>query len=82
MSASASGTSRAATSRGVAWRLWLALVIVVLAVIVIFQNTEEARLNVLFWVVVMPLWVLLLGTFLAGALAGWLLKLRSVSRAR
>lgn len=67
---------------GVRWKLWVAFVLVALALVVIFQNTADARFEVLFWTVTAPLWVLLLGTFVAGVLAGWLAKTRRTSRAR
>ena len=52
-------------------------IVAVLAAILILQNTDQAKVHVLFWNVKVGLWILLLGTFLLGMLFGWLIpKLR------
>ena len=52
------------------------LVIAVLAIWFIFANSARVRVHLwVFWFTA-RLWVVLLGTFLAGAAAGWLLRRR------
>ena len=46
------------------------LVLAVLALIFIFENTGDVRIRVLIPVVTMPLWGALLITFVAGGLCG------------
>ncbi|MGV9889017.1 DUF1049 domain-containing protein [Streptomyces sp. NPDC003395] len=47
-----------------------ALVLAVLALVFIFENTQETEIRVLVPVVTMPLWAALLATGLIGALFG------------
>ena len=51
-------------------KLIVLLAVVVIVLILVFQNTEPAELEVLFWTVPMPRCVLLLTTFLLGFLGG------------
>lgn len=67
---------------GVSWRMILGIVALVLAVVLIAQNSQDAPVHVLWMNVTMPLWVLLAVTFALGGLTGWLLKARRVKRAR
>jgi len=55
----------------------IGLIITLLAVWFIFANNSHIRVHL--WVVWVSarLWIVLLGTFLAGAAAGWLLKRRT-----
>jgi len=54
----------------------VALVLVALALVFIFENTDETEIRLLVPVVTMPLWVALLGMGVIGALAGALLLAR------
>ena len=58
----------------------IGLLIVVLAVWFIIANNTEVRVHL--WVawVSARLWLVLLGTFLAGLATGWLLKRRTANR--
>ena len=51
-------------------RLIVALVLLVLVVIFIFQNTARGRINVFFWHVTLPTWVWLAGVLVVGVLVG------------
>ncbi len=55
---------------------WLALVLVVLAVIFIFQNTATASISLAWFTIDAPLWLVLLVVFAIGWVAGWLLGRR------
>ena len=56
------------------------LVIAVLAIWFIIANSAHTRIHLwVFWVSA-RLWVVLLGTFVAGIAAGWLLKRRNARR--
>lgn len=46
------------------------LLLAVLALVFIFENTQETEIRLLIPVVTMPLWVALLGTAVIGALFG------------
>ncbi|KUL75741.1 MULTISPECIES: lipopolysaccharide assembly protein LapA domain-containing protein [unclassified Streptomyces] len=54
----------------------VALVLVALALVFIFENTDETEIRLLIPVVTMPLWVALLGMGVIGALIGALLLAR------
>jgi uncharacterized integral membrane protein len=51
-------------------RLYTLVGIAMLAVIVIFQNTEDVKIQLLFWPIPMPLAALLSATLLAGFVGG------------
>jgi uncharacterized integral membrane protein len=64
-------------------RIAIGIIVLVLAVIVIAQNTESATFNFLSWDISMPLWLVLtimfvLGMLLGGAVRGGIRKLRGV----
>ena len=67
---------------GVSWRMILGIVVLVAAVVLIAQNSQDAPVHIFWMNVTMPLWVLLTITFVLGGLTGWLLKARRVKRAR
>ncbi|CAM5581811.1 LapA family protein [Streptomyces viridochromogenes] len=54
----------------------VALVLVALALVFIFENTDETEIRLLIPLVTMPLWVALLGMGVIGALIGALLLAR------
>ena len=62
------------------WRLYLGIVAVVVAVVVILQNQDDAPFHVLFWTVTLPTWVMLLIALALGVVVGWLLHYRRSSR--
>lgn len=51
--------------------MWI--VVAVLMVVLILQNTKSVRVDLLFWDVTAGLWLLLLGMFLVGMGLGWVL---------
>lgn len=61
-------------------RTVVAAVLVVLALVFVFQNTSSRRVHLLFWSVSLPTWIWLLVIFVAGVAAGslfpWLRKKR------
>jgi uncharacterized integral membrane protein len=50
----------------------LVLIAVVLLLILFFQNRQGATVEVLFWSPQIPVSLLMLGTFVAGAAIGWI----------
>jgi uncharacterized integral membrane protein len=50
------------------------LVIVVLLLIILFQNLSEVPINLLIWTVYVSFLVIMLILFLIGVIVGWLLK--------
>lgn len=54
------------------WRFYTAIGAAVLALIVILQNSQDVEVNFLFATTNAPLFLILLLTFVLGALAGWL----------
>jgi uncharacterized integral membrane protein len=68
--------------RRISPKLVLGIVLAALLVILILQNTNDTRVDLLFWNVTAGLWTLLLGAVVLGMLLGWLLpKLRRGDRA-
>jgi len=68
--------SRRISAKVVAW-----IVLAVLVLIFIIQNTKSVRVDLLFWNVQTGLWLMLLVVFLIGLALGWLLgRLRSGRR--
>lgn len=56
------------------------IVVVVLALIVVFQNTHETDIYFLFWNFKMSAIILVLFTLLSGAVAGYIVGLMSQSK--
>ena len=54
------------------WRAWVVGILVALVVIVVLQNSQEVRVDVLFVTVNAPLIVTLLAAIAVGALIGYL----------
>ena len=55
-------------------------IIVILMGIVIFQNFEEQEVMILFAEIKMPLAILLVLTFIVGAVAGWIATLMTTKK--
>ena len=55
------------------WRFYAAIVIVIVALIFILQNSQDVQVDVIFATTTAPLFFVLLLTFVAGAIVGWLL---------
>ncbi len=62
-------------------KLIVVLVVAVLVLIFFFQNKQNATVEVLFWSLEVPVSLLLLGAFVAGAAIGWI-ALHLVGRQR
>jgi uncharacterized integral membrane protein len=58
----------------------LGLLIAVLAIWFIFANSAQVRVHLWVYWVSARLWLVLLGTFLAGLATGWLVRRRTASR--
>lgn len=68
------GTGTASKRRfHVSPRVWIGLVIAVMALTFIFQNRDMSEINVLLFRVQAAQWVTLLGIFLVGLGTGWLI---------
>jgi lipopolysaccharide assembly protein A len=63
-------------ARRIAARHWLAIVLIVLAVIFVVQNTVRHEVHFLWVSVEAATWVVLIVIFLAGVVTGWLLGRR------
>ena len=61
-------------------RRWLALVILVVVVVLILANQDPVTFNLVFTQFETPEWVVILVTFLLGAIVGWIAKTRRASR--
>ena len=57
-------------SRSVSVKMVVALLLVVLALMFVFQNTGSKNVHFLFWSTSMPAWVWLLAVFVAGVVVG------------
>lgn len=55
-------------------RNWIAAIISILVLIVVFQNTSSVEVRVLFWRWPMPQVVLMLLIFLCGTLLGYVIR--------
>ncbi len=55
------------------WRFYAAIAVVIVALVLIFQNSQEVSVDFIFATASMPLFFVLIITFALGALAGWLL---------
>ena len=61
-------------------RRWLAILIVIVAVVVIAANRDEVEFSLVFTHFAMPLWVILAITFVLGIVVGWIAKTRRAGR--
>lgn len=68
----ASGGSSSSGLSRVPARAWIALVLLILVIIFIFQNRQTAVVNMLMISVSAPMWITLAGCVLLGLLIGWL----------
>ena len=57
------------------WRLYTAVILLILVLTFVLQNTEPVRFNLLFWQFGLPRALLLLVVFLTGVVTGLLLVL-------
>lgn len=55
---------------------WLALVLVILVIIFIAQNTATVSISLLWWTLSSPLWVTLAGVLLVGLIIGYIISRR------
>jgi uncharacterized integral membrane protein len=66
--------------RSVSPKMVLAIVVGVLALVFVFQNTSSKHVRFLFWSLSMPAWIWLLVVFVAGVVVGslfpWLRRRR------
>lgn len=60
---------------------WLALTLLVVAVVFVLQNRGDTRVEFLFFNLTAPLWLTLGATLVAGALIGWGLARRRPAKA-
>ena len=60
---------------------WLSLLVGVVALIFILQNTKSVELKFLFWSIDWPLWIVLALLFLAGVIVGAVRTKRRLTRA-
>ncbi len=51
-------------------RMIVGLIIAILALIFVFQNTHRGRVNLFFWSVEAPAWLWMLTLFVAGVIVG------------
>lgn len=58
-----------------AWKRWGLIALIVLFLIVIFQNSQETTVNLLFFSTTMPLIIVLVLAALVGALIGYLVPM-------
>jgi len=59
---------------------WFALLILVLVIVLIAANTQDAPIDLVFTTLTAPLWLVLTITLVLGILIGWILKTRRVKR--
>jgi uncharacterized integral membrane protein len=78
------GTSGAPAKRGprISPRMILSVVILAIALWFIFANTRDMRIKLWVTDVTAPTWLVLLCTFAAGVIFGWLLTVRRRRRRR
>lgn len=55
---------------------WLAIVLVILVIIFIAQNTATVSISLLWWTLSSPLWVTLAGVLLVGLIIGYIISRR------
>ena len=75
-SSSASGPSGVNISP----RMIIGVILAVLAVVFVFQNTDSAKLKIIFFTVEMPRWIAFLVLLVIGAIIGYIFR-RSRDRA-
>lgn len=68
-----SETDKSESSFTVSPRMWLGVVIAVVAIVFILQNRQTVAVSLFFFQLSAPLWTALAGLFAAGLLTGWLL---------
>jgi len=69
------------TSKGISPKQIIGAIIVVLALIFVFQNSATRSVHFLFWKMSMPTWIWLLIVFIAGIAVGLLLpRMRARSK--
>lgn len=61
-------------------RRWLALVIIVVVIVLVLANRDPVTFHLVFTSFETPEWVVILATFLLGAVVGWIAKARRASR--
>lgn len=59
---------------------WLALLLIILSIVFIAQNTDEVRVNLLWTSVTAPLWLLFLLLLLIGVLSGLIMARRRAKK--
>ncbi|WP_256839922.1 LapA family protein [Ornithinimicrobium faecis] len=59
---------------------WITIVLALLAITFIAQNTDDLHLRLLWMTFTAPLWLALTPVALIGVAVGWMLKRRSVRR--
>ncbi|AJT41614.1 lipopolysaccharide assembly protein LapA domain-containing protein [Psychromicrobium lacuslunae] len=59
---------------------WLAIVLVILVIIFIAQNTATVSISLLWWTLSSPLWVSLAAVLLVGAIIGYIISRRRQNR--
>jgi uncharacterized integral membrane protein len=73
-------SERSTERRSINWKVVGAIVVAVLALIFILQNTATRRVHFLFWSTSMPVWIWLVIIFAAGVVVGsalpWLRRRR------
>ncbi|WP_017536985.1 LapA family protein [Nocardiopsis halophila] len=65
---------RKSVLRSVPPRVWVGLVLLVVALLFVFQNRDTTQIQVLLISVVAPLWATLAGAVVVGAVIGFLLR--------
>ncbi|HVW44322.1 MAG TPA: DUF1049 domain-containing protein [Amycolatopsis sp.] len=63
--------------RAVSARTWIGVALGILALVFILQNRQDARISILNFDIIAPLWTILLVTLAVGALVGFLLTRHS-----
>jgi lipopolysaccharide assembly protein A len=66
--------------RDTPWRLIIAVVLAVLALIFVFQNRARVSMHYLWANFTSPLWLMLVVTLLIGVVIGWLVRRRAGRR--
>lgn len=74
MASASSSPSNTSGGFAVTPRMVIAAVLAVLAIVFVFQNTDSAKLKIIFFTVEMPRWIAFLVLLLIGAVIGYLLR--------
>ena len=77
---SSTGQTTSSKLLGLAARNWIPLLLIVLGIIFIAQNTQHVRINFLFIHVGASLWLVLTIIALAGVIAGWFIGRNRLKR--